>query len=198
MSSSWRSSSIPEVRILITGTTGGIGGAVKRAALAAGHEVIEVNRGDFDGFPSMVADSIDGIVFTTGACPVKSLSAMTDAEFGETFRVNCGLFVKLMRHVVSEKLNNPKGMKGVAISSVSATEGWAGGAAYCASKGALSAACRALDAELKPRGISVAALEPRYVKTRMFDNCAGRMGVDPALAQDPDEFAKEVLEECCR
>ena len=129
---------------------------------------------------------------------MKPLSAMTDAEFEETFRVNCGLFVKLMRHVVAGKLVSPKGMKVVAVSSVSAMEGWAGGAAYCASKGALSAVCRALDVELKPRGISVAALEPRYVKTRMFDQCAGRMGVDPALARDPDDFAKEVLNECCR
>ena len=179
------------MRILITGTTGGIGGAVKRAALAAGHEVVEVNRGDFDTFPS--TGPIDGIVFTTGVCPVKPLTAMADAELEETFRVNCGLFVKLMRHVVAGKLNSPKGMKVVAISSVSAVEGWAGGTAYCASKGALSAVCRALDAELKPRGISVAALEPRYVKTRMFDACAGRMGVDPALARDPDDFAREIL-----
>ena len=186
------------MRILITGTTGGIGGAVKRAALAAGHAIVEVNRGDFDTFPSMGSDPIDGIVFTTGVCPVKPLAATTDMEFEETFRVNCGLFVKLMRWIVGEKFNNPNGMKVVAISSVSATEGWAGGAAYCASKGALSAVCRALDAELKPKGISVVALEPRYVKTRMFDNCAGRMGVDPALATDPDEFAEEVLDECCR
>ena len=186
------------MRLLITGTTGGIGGAVKRAALAAGHEVVEVNRGDFDTFSAVGVDLIDGIVFTTGTCPVRPLTAMTDAEFEETFSVNCGLFVKLMRHVVAGKLNNPKGMKVVAVSSVSAVEGWAGGAAYCASKGALSAVCRALDVEQKPRGISVAALEPRYVKTRMFDDCAGRMGVDPALARDPDDFAKEVLNECCR
>ena len=188
------------MRILITGTTGGIGGAVKRAALAAGHTVVEVNRGNFDSLDAALAPHapLDALVFTTGICPVRPLIAMTDAELEETFRVNCGLFVKLMRHVVAGKLNNPKGMKVVAVSSVSAVEGWAGGAAYCASKGALSAVCRALDAELKPRGISIVALEPRYVKTRMFDDCAGRMGVDPALAQDPDEFAKEVLNECCR
>ena len=186
------------MRILITGTTGGIGGAVKRAALAAAHAVVEVNRGDFDTFFPVGSDLLDGIAFTTGVCPVKPLTAMTDAELEETFRVNCGLFVKLMRHVVAGKLNNPKGMKVVAISSVSAVEGWAGGAAYCASKGALSAVCRALDAELKPRGISVTALEPRYVKTRMFDAVAGRMGVDPARAQDPDDFAKEILHELDR
>lgn len=186
------------MRILITGTTGGIGGAVKRAAVADGHEVIEVNRDDFDGFPSVGSGPIDGIVFTTGVCPVKPLTALTDAEFEETCRINCGLFVKLMRHVIVGKLNNPKGLRVVAISSVSAAEGWAGGAAYCASKGALSAVCRALDAELKSKRVSVTALEPRYVKTRMFDACAGRMGVDPAQAMDPDEFAKEVLDECCR
>ena len=196
------------MRILVTGTTGGIGGAVRRAALAAGHEVVEVNRGDFAALSSMGSpriapasqrpsvggyDPIDGIVFTTGTCPVRPLGTMTDEEFEEVFRVNCGLFVRLMREVVRAKLNNPKGMRVVAISSVSAVEGWAGGAAYCASKGALSAVCRALDAELKPRGISVVALEPRYVKTRMFDACAGRMGVDPALARDPDDLAREIL-----
>ena len=188
------------MRILITGTTGGIGGAVKRAALAAGHAVVEVNRGDFDSLDAALVPHVplDALVFTTGICPVRPLTAMTDAELEETFRVNCGLFVKLMRHVVAGKLNNPNGMRVVAISSVSAAEGWAGGAAYCASKGALSAVCRALDAELKPKRISVVALEPRYVKTRMFDTCAGRMGIDPARAVDPDEFAKEVLDECCR
>ena len=183
------------MKILVTGTTGGIGGAVKRVALSAGHAVAEVNRGDFDALDASLAPRapFDALVFATGTCPVRPLGTMTDEEFEEVFRVNCGLFVRLMREVVRAKLNNPKGMRVVAISSVSAVEGWAGGAAYCASKGALSAVCRALDAELKPRGISVVALEPRYVKTRMFDDCAGRMGVDPALARDPDDFAREIL-----
>ena len=183
------------MKILVTGTTGGIGGAMKRAACAAGHEVVEVNRGDFDALDAALLPHapFDALVFTTGTCPVRPLGAMTDEEFEETFRVNCGLFVKLMRHVIGKRLNSPEGMRVVAISSVSATEGWAGGAAYCASKGALSAVCRALDAELKPKNVSVVALEPRYVKTRMFDACAGRMGVDPALARDPDDLAREIL-----
>jgi NAD(P)-dependent dehydrogenase (short-subunit alcohol dehydrogenase family) len=84
-------------------------------------------------------------------------------------------------------------MKVVAVSSVSAVEGWPGGAAYCASKGALSAVCRALDKELSPRRISVEALEPRHVRTAMFERCAGRMGTDPSNALDPDVFARDVL-----
>lgn len=181
--------------MLVTGTSGGIGGAVLRVARAAGHEVVEMNRGGFD---APLAGTFDAFVFATGTCPVKPLASLTDADFAETVSVNCGLFVKLMRRLVSEGRIGAHGLKAVAVSSVSAVEGWAGGAAYCASKGALSAVCRALDVELKPKGVSVVALEPRYVKTRMFDAGAGRMGVDPSLARDPADFAKELLDECCR
>ena len=182
------------MRLLVTGTTGGIGGAVKRVAEAAGHAVVAVNRADFAALESLALEGpFDALVFATGTCPVKPLTLLSDAEFEETLAVNCGLFVKLLRLVVKRKLYGPAGLKALAVSSVSASEGWAGGAAYCASKGALSALCRALDAELRPRGISIAAIEPRYVKTAMFDRCAGRMGVDPKLAQDPDELAREIL-----
>lgn len=179
------------MRILITGTTGGIGGAVKAAALAAGHEVTEVNRGEFDG--PLGEGVFDACVFSTGTCPIVPLAQLADAALLETFAVNCGLFVKLVRRLVTERRANPAGMRVVAISSVSAVEGWPGGVAYCASKGALSAAARALAAELAPRRISVEALEPRYVRTRMFARSAGRMGVSESLALDPAAFATEVL-----
>ena len=184
------------MRILITGTSGGIGGAVKRAALSAGHEVVELNRGGFADLSAAlppVPAVFDAVVFATGCCPVKPLTRMTDGEFLETFEVNCALFVRLMRHLVKTARYSPAGMKVVAISSVSAVEGWPGGAAYCASKGALSAVCRALDAELAPRKISVEVPEPRHVRTAMFERCAGRMGTDPSNAQDPEVFARNVL-----
>ena len=179
------------MRLLVTGTTGGIGSAVKSAALARGWQVAEVNRGGFDA--PIGGGPFDALVFATGVCPVKPLALLTDAELTETFVVNCGLFASLMRRIVAEKLYAPGCMKAVAVSSVSATEGWPGGAAYCASKGALSALCRALDAELRPRGISVAAVEPRHVRTKMFFETAGRMGVDPASARDPGDLADEIL-----
>jgi len=180
------------MRILVAGTTGGIGSAVKRAALGAGHSIAEVNRGSFDG--DLGEEPFDAFVFAVGMCSVKPLSQLGDDELNEMFSVNCGLFVRLMRRIVCDKMYSANGMKVVAISSVSAVEGWPGGAAYCASKGALSAVCRALNAELTPKGISVSAVEPRYVNTRMFDACAGRMGVSKSLAKDPGELAKEILE----
>jgi gluconate 5-dehydrogenase len=183
------------MRILVAGATGGIGGAVKRAALAAGHEVAEANRESFasaDGLDALEGP-FDAVVFAVGVCPVKPLAATDEALLAETVTVNCAFFLRLMRRIVAGRLYRPEGMKAVAVSSVSAVEGWPGGSAYCASKGALSALCRALDAELGPRKISVKAIEPGHVKTRMFDSCAGRMGVDPALARDPGELAREIL-----
>ena len=184
------------MRFLVTGTTGGIGGAVKSAAFARGHEVFELNRADFDGAaPESLRPpkNLDALVFCTGMCPVRPVALTSDALFAGALRVNCGLFLAVVRAIVAEKAYAATGMKIVAVSSVSASEGWPGGAAYCASKGALSALCRAMDAELGAKGISVTAIEPRYVKTRMFDSCAGRMGVDPALAMDPAELADEIL-----
>lgn len=180
------------MRIVITGTTGGIGGAVKAAALAEGWDVVEINRGDFDSLDSLSGE-FDAAVFATGTCPIKPLAQTDDALFAETIRVNCTLFLRLMRTLVAGHHISPSGLKAVAVSSVSATEGWPGGAAYCASKGALSALCRALDAELKPKGVSVEAMEPRYVKTRMFDDGAGRMGVPASAAISPQEFADEIM-----
>ena len=55
--------------------------------------------------------------------------------------------------------------------------------------------CRAMDAELRAKKISVRALEPRYVKTRMFDACAGRMGVPASEARNPADLAAEILAE---
>lgn len=187
------------MRILISGSSGGIGSAVKTAALERGWSVDEVNRADYEtaGRSSLLAQSssFDAVVFATGMCPVKPVALTSDQLLEETLRVNCGYFLRLMREIVAEKRYNPEGLKALVVSSVSATEGWAGGAAYCASKGALSALCRAMNAELKAKKITVRAIEPRYVKTRMFDQCAGRMGVSADLARLPEDLAKEILDE---
>lgn len=181
------------VRILIAGSSGGIGSAVAEAARAAGNVVVEWNRTDFEGRGELPEGPYDAMVFAVGVCPVAPLSTLLEESFAETMRVNCWLFVGLVQEIVRRRLYAADGMKVVAVSSVSANEGWAGGAAYCASKGALSAVCRAMDAELSPRGISVSAVEPRYVRTRMFRNCAGRMGVPESEAMDPRILAEEIL-----
>jgi NAD(P)-dependent dehydrogenase (short-subunit alcohol dehydrogenase family) len=188
------------MRMLVTGTSGGIGAAVRDAAQARNHEVVEFNRADFDAFsqgpnPSFPEGVFDAVVFCTGVCPIKPAVLTSDELFAETIRINCGLFLKLIRHIVSQRLYTPNGLKIVAVSSISVSVGWPGGAAYCASKGALSALCRALDAEFSSKKISVKALEPSHIRTKMFYDTAGRMGVDPATALDPADFALQIIKE---
>lgn len=187
------------MRLLITGTSGGIGAAVKAAAIARGFDVCEWNRAEFEREKPIAErcpkGTVDAIVFCSGTCPVKPMALTSDELFADTIHVNCGLFLGVMRELVAEKLYNPEGMKAIAVSSVSASEGWPGGSAYCASKGALSALCRAMDAELKAKKISVKAIEPKYVKTKMFDQCAGRMGVPESAAIKPEQLADEILNE---
>lgn len=185
------------MRVLIAGSTGGVGRAVASACRASGHDVVTLDHADFEAgdWASRLKSfaPLDGFAFCAGVCPVKPVALTDDALFAETMRVNCGLFFSLMREIVANKLFSPSLFRVAAVSSVSATEGWPGGSAYCASKGALSALCRALEAELRAKNIRVHAFEPRHIKTRMFDTCAGRMGVPDSSARPPEDFAKDVL-----
>lgn len=186
------------MKILITGTSGGIGGALANAARSAGHEVLEINRGAFANLASKALGdqtNLDAVVFCTGFCPISSITRMTDIMFEETLHVNCTLFMRLMRHIVANRLYSPGGMRAIAISSVSAKEGWAGGSAYCASKGALSALCRALNAELAAKKISVTALEPERIDTKMYRECGARLAPpDAPPPRSPLSLAHEILD----
>lgn len=136
----------------------------------------------------------DGVVFTVGQCPVLPLSKLDQDIFFETMRVNCYGFVALARAFAARGAHTDHDVAAVAVSSISAQEGWAGGIAYCASKGALSAVAHALAVELAPKGIRVKAIEPAYVLTQMFRNGAARMGVSDSAAVSPESVAQEILD----
>jgi len=143
----------------------------------------------------------DGVVYAAGTCPVTPLARLDSASFDEIFRVNCGGFIALMRAFAARGAHAADGAAAIAVSSVSAREGWAGGTAYCASKGALSAAVRALAAELAVKRIGVEAIEPSHVLTPMFLNGAARMGTPLSAAIPPETVAKDIvdgLERICR
>ena len=198
-------------RILVVGASGGIGRAVMAAGTARGWTCLGTSRragaadfvldcSDRDGFELAVMrlftaeGPFDAVVYCAGVCPVRPLSTLDAVTLADVQRVNCEAFILLMKHFARPGAAAKEGATVVAISSVSATEGWAGGSAYCASKAALSAACRALDVELAAKKIHVVALEPSYVRTEMFRQGAGRMGVPDTVALPPEVFAEQVLE----
>ena len=198
-------------KIAVVGVTGGIGRAVKREAERRGWLVVGTSRmegaadylldcADKDGLELALArlftaeGPFDAVAFCAGVCPVKPLSLVDAAALAETFFEDAAAFVLTMKHFARPGAFAKTGACAVAVSSVSATEGWAGGALYCAAKGALSAAARALAAELAPKNIRVVALEPRHVLTDMFRRCAGRMGVPESAALPPEKLAVQILD----
>ena len=163
------------------------------------HAVVPIDFADADGrdlalMRLFTAEGpFDAVVYTVGVCPVVPLSRLDEAALMETMRVNCGGFVALIRAFAARGAHAEAGAAAVAVSSVSAREGWPGGAAYCASKGALSAVARALSAELAPKRIRVEAIEPAYVLTPMFRNGAARMGAPESAAVPPEDVARDIL-----
>ena len=198
-------------KMLIVGATGGIGRAVRAEAERRGWKCVGTSRRE--GAAEHILDCSDragmeqtlmrlflaegpfaAVAYCAGVCPVRPLTLLDAAALAETQLVNCDAFILLMRHFSRLGAYAKDGAAALAVSSVSATEGWPGGVAYCASKGALSAACRALDAELAPKGIRVAVLEPGHVLTDMFRKGAGRMGVPESAARTPESLAAEALD----
>ncbi len=199
------------LRLLVVGATGGIGRAVRAEALARGWECVGTSRhegaaewmldlADRDGLELSLMrlfaaeGPFDGVIYCVGVCPVMPIARIDAASLSAAQFVNCDAFILLMKHFARPGAYAKGGAVAVAVSSVSATEGWAGGTSYCASKGALSAACRALAAELAPKKIKVYAVEPRHVLTDMFRAAAGRMGVPESDARTPDDLAHEILD----
>ena len=198
-------------KMLIIGACGGIGRAVRAEAERRGWSCVGTSRrpdgaeyqidcADCDGLePALMRLFRDegpfaAVVYCAGTCPVKPLALLEAAELAEVQRVNCDAFILAVKHFSRPGAYAKTGAVALAVSSVSATEGWAGGTAYCASKGALSAACRALDRELFAKKIRVKAIEPNHVLTDMFRKGAGRMGVPESAARSPESLAQEILE----
>jgi len=206
--------------ILVTGASSGIGRAVAICAASRGARLVLTGRkadaleetrrlcaraddhiclvGDLtdDSFVRTLAAAavgdapLYGLVHSAGVCPVVPLTALSSKSARQAFDVNCAAFLGLVGEVVrSRRLS--EGFSVAAISSVSAREGWAGGTAYCASKGALSAAVRALETEFTPRGWRIRAFEPGPVATPLRARLAS-FGAERSSLATPESVAEEI------
>lgn len=115
---------------------------------------------------------LDGFVHAAGNGPAIPIGVASARLLDESMKVNYCAFMLLMQAFSKRKFATA-GFSAVAVSSISAEVGWAGGSLYSGSKGALSAAVRSLAMELAPKGTRVNAVCPGYVKTPLFDSVAG-------------------------
>lgn len=178
---------------LVTGGAQGIGRAVAETLAARGWSVTVADRdaaalaaGDTQGIETAVLDvtdsaavaalvdslpMLDVVVNCAGiAAELLPLKDISRAAFERMLRVNLGGTFILAREAVRR-------MERGAIITI-ASRGYLGGAGaahYVASKAAVVGLTRALAVELRWRGISVNAVAPGMVETRMIDDFTPEM-----------------------
>lgn len=111
---------------------------------------------------------LDGFVHCAGLAPTKPL-LLTKYDFmQEMMRVNVLSFIEIVR-VVTKKKNWNSNASIVAVSSAASIRGDKAKTAYCATKGALDSAVRAIAMELgETKKIRVNTVNPAWIETDMF------------------------------
>jgi 3-oxoacyl-[acyl-carrier protein] reductase len=183
---------------LVTGATGGIGGAIAKALHAQGAtvalsgtrrdvldamaaelgsraHVLPANLSDKDSVEGLVpaAESamgqLDILVNNAGLTRDNLFMRMKDEEWDAVLRVNLEAAFRLMRASVKGMMRRRFG-RIVSITSVVGTTGNPGQGNYAASKAALVGMSKSLAFEVASRGITVNCVAPGFIATAMTDS----------------------------
>jgi len=110
---------------------------------------------------------LNGLVHAAGISMTMPLQFLKISDVTNIMSVNFYSFLELVKHFSKRKYNDNGGSI-VAISSISSKVAARGLTAYCASKGALESAIRALALELAPKGIRINSVAPGMIETQIY------------------------------
>lgn len=182
-------------KALVTGASGGIGGAIARALHAAGADValsgtrrdaLEALAGEMgdrafitpadlsnsDGAAQLVKDAeaalgqIDILVNNAGLTRDGLAMRMKDEDWQTVLDVNLSAAFRLSRAVLRGMMRNRWG-RIIGITSIVGVTGNAGQANYAASKAGLIGMSKSLAQEVASRGITVNCIAPGFIETPM-------------------------------
>lgn len=182
--------------VIVTGVSRGLGLAITEKLAAGGCRVIGLSRslsdeykalseahpervifrafdvGDIDAIPALVSDLVKtygrpwGLVNNAGVGPDGVLATMHKTDIERVLRVNLEAPITFCKYVCRPMLSAREG-RIVNISSIIATTGFNGLAAYAASKAGLEGLTRSLSREVGKRGLTVNCVAPGYMETEM-------------------------------
>lgn len=183
-------------KALVTGASGGIGGAIAKALKAAGanvaisgtrKEVLDALAAEIGGaavLPCNLTDSaavealpgqaeaalggLDILVCNAGVTKDGLAMRMKDEDFDSVIAINLRSTFQLNRAVLRPFMKQRNG-RIINISSVVAVMGNPGQANYCASKAGMIGMSKSLAVEVGSRGITVNCVAPGFIKTAMTD-----------------------------
>lgn len=144
-----------------------------------GHKYYSFDLSDVNAIESFVKiilkenGPVDGMVYSAGIAGSRPLKMVRPDKILEVLSVNTLSFIEMVRGL-SRKGNYNKGMSIVGISSVSSVEGNKSKVSYCASKGAMDAAIRAMAKELAINGIRLNTVNPGLIKTDLLEQIEER------------------------
>ncbi len=178
-------------KLLVTGSSSGIGAAVTRCLLAQGKTVIGVCRRhtyvdeNYQGysvdltktreldliFKAIAAEhsDLDGIICCAGYGQFVSLEQFSFAQMQSMMQVNF-LSQALLIKCLLPQLKRRRETKIIAIGSECALSGYKKGTMYCASKYALRGFMASLRQECRQANVAVSMIHSGMVDTEFFDN----------------------------
>ena len=179
---------------LITGATGGIGGAIARKMKEAGATVVVSGRNvakmdaefgdEYIKIPCDLAaeggavelvmntieqcGKIDILINNAGITRDTLLMRMSDEQFDDVINTNLRSCFKMCRAAIMPMMKNRFG-RIINMASIIGTIGGPGQANYAASKGGMIAMTKSIAAEVASRGITANTIAPGFIKTPMTD-----------------------------
>ena len=172
-------------RVLVTGSSRGIGKAIAEALTAEGYQVVthSVKSGGTDlqfdiadraaAKAALEADIAAngpyyGVVLNAGVNCDNAFPAMEDDEWDRVIDTDLTGFYNVLKPCVLPMVTGRVRGRIVALSSVSGIAGNRGQVNYSAAKAGLIGAVKALAVELAKRGITVNAIAPGVIETEMI------------------------------
>lgn len=180
-------------RVVVTGASGGVGGQVCELFRAEGARVVGVDVVPGDGIvegnladPASITSVVEEALAELGGvdvlCNVAGVQTFAKLEDLTPDLLHRHLAVNvvgpvLLTQALAPALAEAKGNV-VTVASISALMGQPYNTAYCASKGAVLLAMRALAVELASRGIRVNCVSPGGIDTPMIAGAADSLPAD--------------------